>query len=177
MLLPQIFCCWKCWFPCQSVGYLRDALRAYLHKAGVSFLQLHVCSFSFCFSGYIDCVSCYVSQMACPDNWLQLHWRFYCFCKWRLVHWYCKLYMIFFIFLFSNSSFAKLGLGFINLSNDWNLICILFAILWNSQMFILEEQCIKFLVGLLWTVLSGILNTIYLHMLVMTKTSIRLMKV
>ena len=37
MLFWQIFCCWKCWFPCQPVEHLRDALCAYLHKARVSF--------------------------------------------------------------------------------------------------------------------------------------------
>ncbi|KAG5066147.1 hypothetical protein JHK86_009878 [Glycine max] len=40
--IDPIFCCWKCLFPCKSVGHLRNALHAYLHKAGVSFPQLHV---------------------------------------------------------------------------------------------------------------------------------------
>lgn len=45
-----------------------------------------------------------------------------------------------------------------------------------SQMFKRDERFIKFLVGLQWTVWSGIQNIIYLHMLGMTRTSIRLMK-
>ncbi|KAG4392364.1 hypothetical protein GLYMA_04G125350v4 [Glycine max] len=32
--IDPIFCCWKCLFPCKSVGHLRNALHAYLHKAG-----------------------------------------------------------------------------------------------------------------------------------------------
>lgn len=49
MLLRQIFCCWKCWFPCKPMGYLRDAVCAYLYKVGVSFPWLPCLSIQYFF--------------------------------------------------------------------------------------------------------------------------------
>lgn len=74
-ILRQTFCRWKCWFPCQLMGYLRDALCAYLYKARVSFPSFHICLlystivFRDIFRVYLARnLECYVSQMACSDN-------------------------------------------------------------------------------------------------------------
>lgn len=58
-----------------------------------------------------------------------------------------------------------------------NKILTRFLLLFHSPMSILGDQCIKSHAVLPWTVWSGIPSTIYLLMLGMTRTNIRLMKV
>lgn len=176
--LCQIFCSWKRWFVGQPLGYLRDAMCADVYKTWVSF------SPGFPLFDTFPSKQSFKFRLGLSAS-LNSEWPVVTSGRWpvRTISFnhtgeYIAsasedLFIDIVWFLWNILDPVSLFLFFCEMSSlTWDIV-----LGWNSQMFKQAERSTRFHAGLPWTVWNGILNTICLHMLGTTRTSIKLMKV